>query len=105
MTELRRGFSLSELQAYVHICEAERGFAGESSLEKCLLLGEEVGELFKAVRKASGMKIDPDSSVSQVSEELADILNYLLAIANRFGIDLDAAFADKERTNRFRSWS
>jgi len=105
MAELRRGSSLGELQDYVRLCEAERGFGDQNSLEKCLLLGEEVGELFKAVRKASGIKIDPDSSVSQVSEELADILNYLLAIANRFEIDLDTAFADKERTNRTRSWT
>jgi len=29
----------------------ERGFENETVLEQCLLLGEEVGELFKAVRK------------------------------------------------------
>jgi NTP pyrophosphatase (non-canonical NTP hydrolase) len=105
MVDLRPGASLKELQHYVRLCEAERGFAEQSSLEKCLLLGEEVGELFKAVRKASGLKTDPVSSVPQVSEELADILNYLLAIANRFDIDLDMAFADKERVNRTRSWT
>ena len=105
MADLRQGASLAELQHYVRLCEAERGFERQNSLEKCLLLGEEVGELFKAVRKASGLKTDPASSVSHIGEELADILNYLLAIANRFDIDLDAAFADKERVNRTRSWT
>ena len=96
---------MAELQHYVGLCEGERGFSGQNSLEKCLLLGEEVGELFKAVRKATGLKTDPVSPISHVGEELADILNYLLAIANRFDIDLDAAFAEKERVNRARSWT
>jgi NTP pyrophosphatase (non-canonical NTP hydrolase) len=105
MADLQKGASLAELQRYVSLCEAERGFSEQDSLEKCLLLGEEMGELFKAVRKATGLKTDPGSFVPDVGEELADILNYLLAIANRFDIDLDAAFAEKERVNRTRSWA
>lgn len=104
MSELSQGASLGDLQAYVRRCEIERGFAEQSGLEKCLLLGEEVGELFRAVRRASGMLTDPESRTADVSEELADILNYLLAIANRFDVDLDTAFREKERTNRARSW-
>ena len=68
--------SLSELQAYVARIEEERGF-NESTTEKCLLLGEEVGELFKAIRAASGLGVDPKSRVGEIGAELADVLFYL----------------------------
>jgi NTP pyrophosphatase (non-canonical NTP hydrolase) len=43
--------TLADVQTYVSQLEVERGFNDESVMQKCLLLGEEVGELFKAVRK------------------------------------------------------
>lgn len=104
MAELEAGSSLGELQRYVHGCEEQRGFSDQSAIEKCLLLGEETGELFRAVRRASGLTTDPHSTQADVGEELADILNYLLAIANRFSVDLDAAFRAKERRNTQRAW-
>lgn len=104
MTDLVEGSSLAALQRYVDACENERGFSAQSAIEKCLLLGEETGELFRAVRKASGLKTDPASKAVDVGEELADILNYLLAIANRFSVDLDAAYRLKESRNRQRLW-
>ena len=41
--------TLSEFQNYVTELETERGFEHQTIIDKCLLLGEEVGELFKAV--------------------------------------------------------
>jgi len=64
----------------------------------------EVGELFKAVRKSSGMKVDPLSPVSSVGEELAEITNFVGAIANRFQVDLETAYRNKEERNRTRVW-
>jgi NTP pyrophosphatase (non-canonical NTP hydrolase) len=104
MPELQIAASLDKLQNYVRLCEAERGFAGQSGLEKCLLLGEEVGELFRAVRRTTGLPTDPESARSEVSEELADILNYLLSIANRFDVNLESAFREKEHRNARRAW-
>jgi NTP pyrophosphatase (non-canonical NTP hydrolase) len=97
--------TLADLQRYVVELEVERGFQGQDVLAKALLLGEEVGELFKAVRKSQGLSIDPQSKTGHVSEELADILIYLCAIANRFGIDLEQAFRRKEEINHRRSWA
>lgn len=97
--------SLAQLQGYVAQTEKARGFDGESAVEKCLMLGEEVGELFKAVRACAGLKTDPDSEVREVAGELADVLNFLLAIANRFDIDLADAFAKKELINDGRRWT
>lgn len=95
---------LHQLQTYVARAEVERHFQDQTATEKCLLLGEEVGELFKAVRKASGLSVDPRSEAKEVGNELADILNYLLAIANRYQIDLGQAFVAKEQINKTRRW-
>ncbi|HWD25754.1 MAG TPA: MazG nucleotide pyrophosphohydrolase domain-containing protein [Rhizomicrobium sp.] len=95
---------LADFQAYVVQLEAERGFAGQTVVEKCLLMGEEVGELFKAIRQAEGIAIDATARVGPVADELADVFIFLCAIANRYGIDLQKAFLAKERLNKTRSW-
>jgi len=97
--------TLSDLQCYVTELEAERGFSDQSARDKCLLLGEELGELFRAVRRAEGLKVDPTSRAADVADELADCLIYLCAIANRYGVDLEAAFRAKEAKNRERTWT
>ncbi len=96
--------TLADLQAYVEDLENERGFSDQTARDKCLLLGEEAGELFRAVRRAEGLRVDPASRRAEVGEELADLLIYLCAIANRYGIDLEAAFRAKEARNRERTW-
>lgn len=105
MPKLKQKPTLKDFQKYVAALEKERGFSKQEVLHKCLLLGEEIGELFKAVRKEQQLSIDRNSPVGNVSEELADILIYLCAIANRYGIDLEQAFRDKERINHKRTWA
>lgn len=97
--------TLNALQEYVRILESERGFTGNTVQKTALLLGEEIGELFKAIRKHEHMAIDNNSVIGTVDEELADILIYLCAIANRLEIDLEQAFRDKEKLNAERVWS
>jgi len=63
-----------------------------------------VGELFKAIRQAEGLNIDNHSRYSEVAHELADILIYICAIANRYQVDLENAFRDKEAINKRRKW-
>lgn len=93
---------LADFQRYVAELEDERGFADQGLIEKCLLMGEEVGELFKAVRTHEGMKIDVPGG--EVGEELADVFIFVCAIANRLDIDLEAAFRAKEVKNHDRRW-
>lgn len=104
MPNLKEKPSLQDIQKYVHELEKERSFDKETVLQKCLLLGEEIGELFKAIRKTSNIKIDSQSKTKQVSEELADIIIVLSTIANRFDIDLEKAFREKEEINKKRKW-
>ena len=103
MLELRNVPTLFEFQKYVAELEIERGFSDQSTIEKCLLLGEEVGELFKAVRTSAGLKVDVPGG--EIAMELADILIYVCAIANRCDVDLEASFRAKEEINKTRTWS
>ena len=102
--ELKGNPTLADFQEYVKQLEVERGFADQTALEKCLLMGEEMGELFKAVRKSLKLKTDVNSSIGSVKEEIADLLIYLCAIANRFHIDVEQAFREKEELNKKREW-
>jgi NTP pyrophosphatase (non-canonical NTP hydrolase) len=97
--------TLTEIQRYVADMEKERGFADRGVVAQCLLLGEEVGELFKAVRKSEHLPIGTTSIVGTVDEELADILILVCAVANRYGIDLSSALRRKEEHNEKRVWA
>ncbi len=104
MPELNQQPTLACFQKYVSELEKERGFASQSVIDKCLLLGEEVGELFKAIRKAEGLLVDTNSSFSEIGDELTDVFIFLCAIANRKGIDLEEVFRAKEEKNKKRVW-
>ena len=97
--------TLGEIQEYVREIERERGFdTTTSNVQSCLQLGEEIGELFKAVRKAEKMRVDERSAIGTIDEELADILIYVMCIANRYGVDLATALREKEEVNKRREW-
>jgi NTP pyrophosphatase (non-canonical NTP hydrolase) len=104
MPTLKEKPTLTDFQEYVNDLELERDFKDQTAIEKCLLLGEEVGELFKAIRKKEGLNIDLNSNTSQISFELVDIFIFLCAIANRYGISLEEAFLKKEEINKHRQW-
>lgn len=104
MPELKENPMLKDFQNYVVELEKERGFTNQTVLQKSLFLGEEVGELFKAIRKSGNMGVDQKSVIGSVDEELADILIFVCSIANRFGIDLEKAFREKEEINKKRIW-
>lgn len=101
---LKQATALDDLQRYVAEMEEERGFSHVDVVQQCLLLGEEVGELFKAVRKHKKMRVGTTSVTGTVDEELADVLIFLCAIANRLGISIDDALRKKEELNETRTW-
>ncbi len=104
MPELKSNPTLKDFQDYVIELERERGFTKQTVMQRSLLLGEEVGELFKAIRKSEKMQVDQKSIIGSVDEELVDVLIFLFSIANRFGIDLEKAFRKKEEINKTRIW-
>ncbi len=106
MAILPKNPTLADYQAYVRQMCQERGFDGNSHEQKFLLFVEEIGELAKAMRKHTNLLLDPAKKDHfAVKEEFADVLIYLLDLANGFDVDLEAAFREKEAINDTRTWS
>lgn len=105
MTHLPEHPTLQDLQKYMDEVCKERGWVKDSYSEKFLLFTEEVGELAKAIRRAEGLYREQAKQKSiELEEEFADVLSYLLDLANYFQIDLEKAFREKEQVNSTRTW-
>ncbi|HEY0757491.1 MAG TPA: MazG nucleotide pyrophosphohydrolase domain-containing protein [Ktedonobacteraceae bacterium] len=105
MADLPTHPTLPELQQYMDKICKERGWTQDSYAEKFLLFTEEVGELAKAIRKTQGLYQEKAKHTQvELEEEFADVLSYLLDLANCFQVDLESAFAEKERVNANRVW-
>jgi len=104
MEPLSQGASLAQIQSYVATMEAERHLDKQDLPSQCLKLGEEVGELFRAVRKLQGSPQDPSGRIADVGDEAVDTLILLVSIVNRCGINLEGAFRIKEARNETRVW-
>lgn len=96
--------SLSDFQTYISAMVKERGFDHENVAEIFQLLLEECGELAKAARKLQNMRTDPSSKEYDFGHEAADVFMYLLDLCNRFDVDLEKAFREKEEVNKQRRW-
>lgn len=113
---LEPGAPMRSYQTYVAALEQMHGWLDTDLIHNCFLMGEEVGELFKAIRNHNRYCIESASSSAEssdaqqgskaaVADEIVDVFNYLLALANRLDIDLEAAFREKNARNQARSWT
>jgi NTP pyrophosphatase (non-canonical NTP hydrolase) len=110
MITLPEDATMKDYQRYIHELEALHGWLKVDLVHNCFLMGEEVGELFKAVRRYDklfdeGQGTPTEEARAQLAEELVDVFNYLLAISNRVGVDLEQAFREKNARNQQRTWS
>lgn len=106
MAELRQDPTLSDLQDFIKQRAEERGWDKNNYLEIFLLFSEEVGELAKAIRNKTGLYAEEGKAAQrqEIEHEMADVLNYLLDLANYFEIDLEKAFRNKDEINSGRKW-
>jgi phosphoribosylanthranilate isomerase len=109
LPELPRGADLAALQAFVHDLEAHHGWLETGLVENGFLMTEEVGELHAAIRRLREAEARGDAAARErlraaVGAEIVDVLNYLLAIAHRLELDLEAAFRSKNARNLHRTW-
>jgi deoxyguanosine kinase len=96
---------LKDFQQFHQHLDQEKQFSTDPYFN-FILLQEEIGELARAYRQrwvanATGR---PDDSLPAIREELADVLAYLLKLANYAEIDLEEAYLEKMSVNRSRSW-
>ena len=105
MAHLKEEPTLKDLQMYVADVCNERGWTKDSPAEKFVLFIEEVGELAKAMRKTAGLYEEQAKKNNlSLEEEFADVLSYILDLANAYQIDLEQAFRAKEAVNSSRKW-
>ena len=105
MAHLPERPTLKDLQQYIDEVCKERGWTKDTYAEKFLLFAEEVGELAKAIRHEKGLyEEDAKPERKALEEEFADVLSYLLDLANHFQVDLEQAFREKEQVNQTRRW-
>jgi len=106
MKVINKNSSLNDFQEHLDFTCKKNGWDKNSITEVFLLFSEESGELAKAIRKITGFKGEkrPANIEQNLKEELADVFNYLLEIANRFDINLSDAYIDKAEVNKTRKW-
>ena len=107
MVALKEKPTLKDLQEHIEGVCRERGWDKNTHTEKFLLFVEEVGELAKEIRNTSGLyskKAKSEDGRAHLEEEFADVLNYLLDLANTFNVDLEKAYRDKHLINESRTW-
>jgi NTP pyrophosphatase (non-canonical NTP hydrolase) len=112
--QLPSNANMKDYQRYIDQLEHLHGWEKVDLVHNCFLMGEEVGELFKGVRKylkyaqEESTTDQQQSNMAQnkenIAEEIVDVFNYLLAIANRLEIDVEQAFIDKNTKNQKRTW-
>lgn len=98
--------SLTDLQKHLDETCKKNGWDKNSIPEVFLLFTEEVGELAKAIRKETNFKGEKHSdNKDNLREEFADVLNYLLELANRFNVNLAEVYFEKNKINSTRKWN
>lgn len=96
--------TLAGWQVFIKKRLAEREFEGKSLQEEFIFLVEEVGELAKALRVASGGKIATDSAKLDIEYEIADVFWLLASVANKLDVNIAQAVISKDAKNNARTW-
>ncbi len=96
---------LGDFQRFHHEFDEVKGFNTDLFLNFALLQ-EEIGELASAlIHGWRDPQAAPSPTVQQdLRNEFADVLAYLFKLANYTGVDLEAAYIDKMKHNRQRTW-
>jgi deoxyadenosine/deoxycytidine kinase/NTP pyrophosphatase (non-canonical NTP hydrolase) len=94
---------LGDFQQFHRRLDQDRQFLADPYLN-FMLLQEEVGKLARAfaqrwIARATG---SPPDAQPAIHEEMADVLAYLLKLANCAGVDLEAAYLEKMRRSQGR---
>jgi len=96
---------LGDFQQFHHWLDAAKSF-DQDPFFNFILLQEEIGELARLMSRQWGAKRDQGEPPARedFAAEMADVLAYLLKLANYLGVDLEAAYLDKMRVNAGRRW-
>lgn len=94
---------LDNLQNKIGLQAIRLGFEKETTQELILMALEELGELAAVERRRSGLAA-ANQRISDFADELADLIIYLISIANNEKILLSRAILKKMAINEQRKW-
>lgn len=101
MENLKENPTLKDFAEYeINVCR-KRGFENSDRGQLFAHFLEEAGELASAARKMEKGK----ETKENLGHEAADVLIFLIHICNKYGIDLERAFREKEEINKKRVWN
>ena len=89
---------LSDLQSHIKAFD----HAPELPEHYFLKLIEEVGELSESIRHGKGEQPNKEGLKGTIAEELYDVLYYVCALANIYGVDLEQTHELKEALNKVK---
>ena len=102
----KNSMDLKNLQIIVDNWIKEHGVRYFDELTNMAQLTEEVGEVARIIsRKYGEQSLKENEELSNLGEELADVLFVLICIANQTGINLESSFKEKlkQKTKRDKS--
>jgi len=87
--------TLKEAQKQVDQWISQYGVRYFGELTNLALLMEETGELARIMaRKYGEQSAKPNENISNLQDEMADVLFVLICLANQTGVDLEKAFEE-----------
>lgn len=104
MIELPDNPTINDLQLFVAARCKERGWDDRTDIERLMFLTEEVGEVAKEIRRATGRHGYKPGTKAALGEELVDVLNFIFDIANANNINLEQSFRAKWEAVATRTW-
>jgi NTP pyrophosphatase (non-canonical NTP hydrolase) len=81
---------ISEFQQWVKDADDETQWSCLLTLQLLSHLTEEVGELAQAINRIYGYAEEREAHLANLGREVMDVFWFLVKIANRFDVDLDA---------------
>lgn len=79
-----------ELDEFIKV----RGWKGSRPGRLMLNLVGEIGELSEAINKTESFQVDEDMR-KEIGFEMVDVLNYLMRLANEYGVDIVEVWEEK----------
>jgi NTP pyrophosphatase (non-canonical NTP hydrolase) len=105
MTSIPADTALRHVQNFHRELDEQKGF-DQDLLRNVALLSGEVGELVRAIQdlRRPDQATPRQELIARIGEELADVLAYVLKLANYAGVDLEHAYQQKMQHNVSRTW-
>ncbi len=96
--------TIPQMQKYIQTVVEYRGFDKNTVQDNFIMLCEEVGELAKALRIFSDVKLATDSNIVDLQHEVADVFWMLACVCNQLDVDIESAVRIKDERNKHRVW-